>query len=240
MSKSKSFGPGLKELLNGKTVHSTYGVREPHLLGDRVGDGALEALAALRVGDLPLEPLRRPPNQGGRRGCPCRSSACRRLRAAAHPLRRDWSRPSRRPSPPARSARSPRSRSPPRQSERKDDRTRGIRSRTELAKLPHPHGHYFTCNSAPVHRRSESGIKVVPTERSPLMNLGLRALLLIAAVILFVFAAISDSNFGDLLVWGLACLAARFSSARPASPASEAGARGPRATPRPVMLYAGT
>jgi hypothetical protein len=39
------------------------------------------------------------------------------------------------------------------------------------------------------------------------MNLGLRALLLIAAVILFVVAAISDSNAGDLLAWGLACLA---------------------------------
>ena len=39
------------------------------------------------------------------------------------------------------------------------------------------------------------------------MNLGLRALLLIAAVILFVVAAISDSNSGDLLAWGLACLA---------------------------------
>jgi hypothetical protein len=39
------------------------------------------------------------------------------------------------------------------------------------------------------------------------MNLGLRALLLIAAVVLFVLAAISDSNFGDLLAWGLACLA---------------------------------
>jgi hypothetical protein len=39
------------------------------------------------------------------------------------------------------------------------------------------------------------------------MNLGLRALLLIAAIILFVFAALSDSNFCDLLAWGLACLA---------------------------------
>jgi hypothetical protein len=38
------------------------------------------------------------------------------------------------------------------------------------------------------------------------MNLGLRALLLIAVVV-FVFAALSDSNFGDLLAWGLACLA---------------------------------
>jgi hypothetical protein len=39
------------------------------------------------------------------------------------------------------------------------------------------------------------------------MNLGLRALLLIAAIIIFVIAALSDSNFGDLLAWGLACLA---------------------------------
>jgi hypothetical protein len=39
------------------------------------------------------------------------------------------------------------------------------------------------------------------------MNLGLRALLLIAAIIPFVIAALSDSNFGDLLAWGLACLA---------------------------------
>jgi hypothetical protein len=39
------------------------------------------------------------------------------------------------------------------------------------------------------------------------MNLGLRALLLIAAVILFVFAAISDSSFGDLVAWGLGCFA---------------------------------
>ena len=39
------------------------------------------------------------------------------------------------------------------------------------------------------------------------MNLGLRALFLIAAIILFVIAALSDSNFGDLLAWGLACLA---------------------------------
>ena len=39
------------------------------------------------------------------------------------------------------------------------------------------------------------------------MNFGLRALLLIASVVLFVFAAMSDSHFGDLLAWGLACLA---------------------------------
>lgn len=42
------------------------------------------------------------------------------------------------------------------------------------------------------------------------MNLGLRALLLIAAVILFVVAAISDSNYSDLLAFGLACLAGAF------------------------------
>ena len=38
------------------------------------------------------------------------------------------------------------------------------------------------------------------------MNLGLRALLLIAAVILFVVVAVGDSTSGDLLAWGLACL----------------------------------
>jgi len=42
------------------------------------------------------------------------------------------------------------------------------------------------------------------------MNFGLRALLLVAAVILFIVAAISDSNYADLLAWGLACLAAAF------------------------------
>ena len=39
------------------------------------------------------------------------------------------------------------------------------------------------------------------------MNFGLRVLLLVAATILFVVAAISDSNYGDLIAWGLACLA---------------------------------
>jgi hypothetical protein len=52
------------------------------------------------------------------------------------------------------------------------------------------------------------------------MNLGLRALLLIAAVFLFVFAAISDSNFGDLVRGASRALRAHSSSARPASHAS--------------------
>jgi hypothetical protein len=42
------------------------------------------------------------------------------------------------------------------------------------------------------------------------LNLGLRALLLIAAVILFVAAALSDDNYADLLAFGLACLAGAF------------------------------
>jgi hypothetical protein len=39
------------------------------------------------------------------------------------------------------------------------------------------------------------------------MNFGLRALLLVVAAILFVVAALSDSNYNDLVAWGLACLA---------------------------------
>jgi hypothetical protein len=39
------------------------------------------------------------------------------------------------------------------------------------------------------------------------MNFGLRALLLVAATILFVVAAVGDSNYGDLIASGLACLA---------------------------------
>jgi hypothetical protein len=39
--------------------------------------------------------------------------------------------------------------------------------------------------------------------------LGLRALLLLVAVILFVVAAVGDSS-GDWIAWGLACLAAAF------------------------------
>ena len=39
------------------------------------------------------------------------------------------------------------------------------------------------------------------------MNFGLRALLLVAATILFVVAAVGDSHYGDLIAWGLACLA---------------------------------
>ncbi len=42
------------------------------------------------------------------------------------------------------------------------------------------------------------------------MNIGLRALLLIVAVILFVLAAITDDNTADLLAFGLACMAGSF------------------------------
>jgi hypothetical protein len=40
------------------------------------------------------------------------------------------------------------------------------------------------------------------------MNLGLRALLLAVAIILFVIAVFSDSSYADLLAWGLAATAA--------------------------------
>jgi hypothetical protein len=42
------------------------------------------------------------------------------------------------------------------------------------------------------------------------VRIGLRQILLIAAVILFVVAALSNSNPLDLLAYGLACLAAAF------------------------------
>ena len=42
------------------------------------------------------------------------------------------------------------------------------------------------------------------------MNLGLRTILLIVAVVLFVLAALTDSNSVDLLAFGLACLAGAF------------------------------
>ena len=42
------------------------------------------------------------------------------------------------------------------------------------------------------------------------MNLGLRSILLIVAIILFVLAAVMDTNGGDLLAFGLACLATAF------------------------------
>ncbi len=38
--------------------------------------------------------------------------------------------------------------------------------------------------------------------------MGLRALLLVVAVILFVLAALTDKNNADYLAWGLACTAA--------------------------------
>jgi len=42
------------------------------------------------------------------------------------------------------------------------------------------------------------------------MNIGLRQLLLALAVVLFVVAVFSDTNYADLLAWGLAALAAAF------------------------------
>ena len=39
------------------------------------------------------------------------------------------------------------------------------------------------------------------------MTLGLRGLLLIVAVVLFIVAALSDTNQGDLIAWGLAATA---------------------------------
>jgi hypothetical protein len=42
------------------------------------------------------------------------------------------------------------------------------------------------------------------------MTLGIRALLLIVAVVLFVVAALSDTNQGDLIAWGLAAFAGAF------------------------------
>jgi predicted cobalt transporter CbtA len=40
--------------------------------------------------------------------------------------------------------------------------------------------------------------------------MGLRALLLLVAVVLFVIAVFSDTRQGDLLLWGLAAFAAAF------------------------------
>lgn len=42
------------------------------------------------------------------------------------------------------------------------------------------------------------------------MNLGLRSLLLLVAIILFVVAVFSDTNWNDLMAWGLAAFAASF------------------------------
>lgn len=42
------------------------------------------------------------------------------------------------------------------------------------------------------------------------MNFGLRTLLLIAATLLFLFAVFSDSNWSDLMAWGLALFAFSF------------------------------
>ena len=44
------------------------------------------------------------------------------------------------------------------------------------------------------------------------MNLGVRTILLLAAVVLFVIAVFSDENFTDLLALGLAAFAGAFLS----------------------------
>jgi hypothetical protein len=42
------------------------------------------------------------------------------------------------------------------------------------------------------------------------VNFGLRTLLLLAGVLLFVLAALTDENYGDLIASGLAVFAASF------------------------------
>lgn len=42
------------------------------------------------------------------------------------------------------------------------------------------------------------------------MNWGLRSILLVVAIVLFVIAVFSDTNYSDLLAWGLAAFAASF------------------------------
>ena len=42
------------------------------------------------------------------------------------------------------------------------------------------------------------------------MTLGLRSILLLVAMILFVIAVFSDTNYSDLVAWGLAAFAASF------------------------------
>ena len=42
------------------------------------------------------------------------------------------------------------------------------------------------------------------------MNFGLKALLLLLAIVLFIVGALSDENQTDLLFWGLAVFAAAF------------------------------
>ena len=47
--------------------------------------------------------------------------------------------------------------------------------------------------------------------KSPHMNnLGLRTILLLVAIVLFVIAVFSDTSYSDLLAWGLAAFAASF------------------------------
>ena len=41
-------------------------------------------------------------------------------------------------------------------------------------------------------------------------NIGLRSILLLVAIVLFVIAVFSDTNWSDLVAWGLAAFAASF------------------------------
>ena len=51
----------------------------------------------------------------------------------------------------------------------------------------------------------------VPRERRTVnVNFGLRSLLMIAATLLFLFAVFSDTNWADLVAWGLAVFALSF------------------------------
>ena len=70
------------------------------------------------------------------------------------------------------------------------------------------------------------------------MNLGLRTILLLVAVVLFVIALFSNENFSDLLALGLAAFAGAFLATRSASPTAPSTATaatrpgpGPRSGP---------
>ena len=53
MSMSKVLGPGANELSNGHDDPGDLVLGEAELVGERVGEGALEALAVGRVAELP-------------------------------------------------------------------------------------------------------------------------------------------------------------------------------------------
>ena len=61
------------------------------------------------------------------------------------------------------------------------------------------------------------------------MNLGLGAILLLVAVVLFVLAVFSDENYADFLALGLAAFAGAFLATRSATPTDRSAARTARA-----------